>query len=219
MRVPGTGRPCRRQRLRRPGAVLLRREPAELKLPRRCVHSSDGRGGRRTKCAHLTVESSSLLRAPSTCVVATLLSGSGRRQAGRGRLIGSLTTTSDDEDEASGSGGRDRRPDPRARRHKSASPEELRRKIADGRGLEPFPARGSWCPGRRPPAWHRSSSCACSRPSRPSRPGGPPGSRSRIGLVAWHHSFAATQPRRHAGPTRPILAVKPGAREKSERNG
>ena len=56
-------------------------------------------GGNRTERAHLTVESSSLLRAPSTRVVATLLSGSGRRQESRGRLIGSLTTTCDDEDE------------------------------------------------------------------------------------------------------------------------
>jgi hypothetical protein len=43
---------------------------------------------------HLTVESSSL-SAPSTRVVATLLSGSDRRQVKRGRLAGSLTTTSD----------------------------------------------------------------------------------------------------------------------------
>jgi hypothetical protein len=55
------------------------------------------------ECAHLSVDSSSLFRAPSTRVVATLLSGSGRRQVSFGRTVGSLTTTSDDgEDEDGG---------------------------------------------------------------------------------------------------------------------
>jgi hypothetical protein len=67
------------------------------------IRTLKGQGKSRLRVAliYLTDESSSL-SAPSTRVVARLLSGSDRRHAGAGRFVGSLTTTSDVTDDDGG---------------------------------------------------------------------------------------------------------------------